>query len=115
MIEGPEACGIRELFGSLSERECMGAGDFITSSIMPTGGQNSDSHSSQVIARDPGDDAVASRSLDDSLVREPERSPIKIEGRAQERITASAFTDTLFGQIVFAGMCESSKWGSGQE
>src|SRR6266851_1441673 len=115
MIEGLEACGIRELFCSLSESECMGAGDFITGSIMPTGSEDSDGHSSKVIARDPGDGAVASRSPDDSLIRKPERSPIKIEGRAQERISAPAFTNTLFSEIVFAGMCESSKWGSGQE
>jgi hypothetical protein len=82
---------------------------------MPTGGQDGDGYFSQVIARDPGDGAVASRSLDDALGGEPTRSPIKVEGRAQERIPSPACTDTLFGEVVLAGMRKGRLWGGCQE
>jgi hypothetical protein len=109
----PKTCGPRELFGGLSKSECLRASDFITGPIVPTGGQDSNGYISQVIARHSGDGAVASRTLYDPLIREPAWSPIKVESRAQERITAPTFTDVLFCKIVFTGMCESRTWRSG--
>src|SRR5579864_1094524 len=88
LIGGRQTRGTRELFGSLSERECLSTGNVIAGPIVPTAGQDSDGHISQVITRDPGDGAVASRSMDDALGGEPTRSPIQVEARAQERITS---------------------------
>jgi hypothetical protein len=115
LIGGRQTYGTRKLFGGLSQRECLSTSDVIAGPVVPGGGEDSHSHIGQVIARDPGDGAVASRSLDDALRGEPMRSPIKVEAWAQERILPPSCTDMLLGEVVLASMREGRLLGSGQE
>src|SRR3989442_10971698 len=98
LIGGRQTRTTRELFGSLSQRKCLSPRDVIAGAIMFTGGEDSHSHISKVIARDPGDGAVTSRSADDAFTREPTRSSIKVEAWAQERIASPGCPDPLFGE-----------------
>src|SRR6266702_6875558 len=115
LIRGWQTRGTRELFGGLGQGECLSAGDVIAGPIVPTGGQDGGGYIRQVIARDPGDGAVAGRSTDDAFRGEPTWSPIKVEARAQERIPSAGCTDPLLGEVVLASMCEGRPWGSSQK